>query len=578
MHPVYVIILKLYHMRKTFFLSAFIILGLISNAQEAFDISNYQVNINLHPEGHFDVKETITTEFSQERRGIIRQIPLINELGGKKFRMELSDIRVEGWPMKAERRGGVQHLRIGDPNKTIIGTQKFIIDYRVNKAILTYDGFDEFYWNVTGHEWDVPIENASFSLRFPPEWTEHIQEYKSYSGVRNDTTTQLFLDKSQGRITGSMKAPLGPKEGVTLVIRIPDSLIQGVPFLTNTNNSKGNKALTKTNHWLNLIPIGLALFLLRTWQRLGNKKPREDSGEEIYYPPDNISPAEVGTFYDNRVNRRDLISMIPYWGQQGYLKIKANGDKVILQKVQDLPANRPDYEHTFFNDLFELGSTVRLEDLKNSFYTTMSKVSKKINQQVLRLRLYDEKALKIFHSGWMIAAFLVLLLSGISSILLLNLFMGFGLIILGIMCLIIHFLQPKLSMEGIEFYKQLTSLKRHLEKPDEERLAQLLKEDPDYLNILFPYALAFGLDKNWEKQFDKLFTKPPDWYIYDGPYYDGGMHDFGRFTRTFGPRKYEDIMYSTPAPAPSSSGSNFGGGFSSGSSGGGFGGGGGSSW
>ena len=30
-----------------------------------------------------------------------------------------------------------------------------------------FDGHDEFYWNVTGNDWPVPIDHAAATVRFP---------------------------------------------------------------------------------------------------------------------------------------------------------------------------------------------------------------------------------------------------------------------------------------------------------------------------------------------------------------------------------------------------------------------------
>ena len=41
-----------------------------------------------------------------------------------------------------------------------------------------------------------------------------------------------------------------------------------------------------------------------------------------YYPPEGLPPAEAGAFIDDKTDNRDIISLLPYWGGQGYLKIR----------------------------------------------------------------------------------------------------------------------------------------------------------------------------------------------------------------------------------------------------------------
>ena len=42
------------------------------------------------------------------------------------------------------------------------------LHYRVSNGLKFFEDHDELYWNVTGDEWDVPIENASAQIFLPP--------------------------------------------------------------------------------------------------------------------------------------------------------------------------------------------------------------------------------------------------------------------------------------------------------------------------------------------------------------------------------------------------------------------------
>jgi uncharacterized membrane protein len=84
---------------------------------------------------------------------------------------------------------------------------------------------------------------------------------------------------------------------------------------------------------------------------------------------------------------------------------------------------------------------------------------------------------------------------------------------------------------------------------------------------LLPYAMLFGLEKDWAKQFDDIYTNPPGWYqgnwsAFNAGYLVGSLNDFNAASAT---------SFASPS---SSSGS----GFSGGAAGGGGGGGGGGGW
>jgi uncharacterized membrane protein len=97
-------------------------------------------------------------------------------------------------------------------------------------------------------------------------------------------------------------------------------------------------------------------------------------------------------------------------------------------------------------------------------------------------------------------------------------------------------------------------------------------EDPKQVIKLFedllPYAMLFGLEKEWAEQFNNLYTQPPGWY-------SGNMSTFNAIYLANAMSGFNSAS-SNVFTAPSSSGSSgFGGG---GFSGGGGGGGGGGGW
>ena len=84
-----------------------------------------------------------------------------------------------------------------------------------------------------------------------------------------------------------------------------------------------------------------------------------------------------------------------------------------------------------------------------------------------------------------------------------------------------------------------------------------------------PYAMAFGVEKNWASAFDDIFWSPPDWYR------GGDLRGFRTHSFTDGLFRMSTVTGAamTTAPRSSCGSSGFSGG-GGGFSGGGFGGGG----
>ena len=117
--------------------------------------------------------------------------------------------------------------------------------------------------------------------------------------------------------------------------------------------------------------------------------------------------------------------------------------------------------------------------------------------------------------------------------------------------------------------EQLLGFKDFLEHVESDRFNRMIKT-PEMFEKFLPFAMALGVERNWSKAFQGIYTEPPQWY-------QGG---------TFGPGFYPGAFVSNlnslssdagsiMSSAPTSSGSSGFGGDGGGGSGGGGGGGGG---
>jgi uncharacterized membrane protein YgcG len=147
----------------------------------------------------------------------------------------------------------------------------------------------------------------------------------------------------------------------------------------------------------------------------------------------------------------------------------------------------------------------------------------------------------------------------------------------GIIVMIASQFMPARTALGVEKREYLLGLKLYMKMAEADRLKALQSprgELTEKINVadntqlvklyekLLPYAMLFGIEKDWAKEFSALYTESPDWYAghsaFNAAYFAGSMASFGTAsTQSFTP--------------PSSSGSG-------GSSGGGGGGGGGGGW
>jgi len=133
-------------------------------------IKNFDVNITIQKDGSLLVTEKIVYDFgTNQRHGIFRNIPL-KSANGPQLYIEVLEVKDEAgkpYQYKKSITNDILKIKIGDPNIFVTGSKIYIITYQVYNAIRTFEDHDELYWNVTGNEWPVVIQNANVFVILP---------------------------------------------------------------------------------------------------------------------------------------------------------------------------------------------------------------------------------------------------------------------------------------------------------------------------------------------------------------------------------------------------------------------------
>src|ERR1700719_742581 len=150
--------------RALLFVACFIVVTSPLFAQ-SWRIADFQDIISISNDGSTLVKERINLVFIGQWHGIHRTIP-VEYPGpqGTNYTLFLDVIAVTdaaGQKLKYESKtsGGYRDLKIYIPD-AVDATQTVEISYIVRNGIRYFEDHDEFYWNVTGNDWPVPIDHA----------------------------------------------------------------------------------------------------------------------------------------------------------------------------------------------------------------------------------------------------------------------------------------------------------------------------------------------------------------------------------------------------------------------------------
>ncbi len=143
-----------------------------------------------------------------------------------------------------------------------------------------------------------------------------------------------------------------------------------------------------------------------------------------------------------------------------------------------------------------------------------------------------------------------------------------GILTAAIICIFGLFM-PARTIVGTRALEGVLGFEDFLAHVESDRFNRMIKT-PEMFEKFLPFAMALGVEKNWSKAFQNIYTQPPSWY--QGGY--GPSFYPYMFVNNLNTMSSQASGIMTSAPR-SSGGSGFGGGGGGGSSGGGFGGGGG---
>jgi hypothetical protein len=581
-------------------------------------ITDFNASYAINSDGTVHAVEDIFVDFGTlQRHGIFRDIPVEYEYDDENNRLiSLTDIRVDDGsvPHQVEISddGPNLRIRIGDPDTLVTGAQRYRIQYTINRGLNPFPDHDEFYWNVTGNDWPVPIGTSSASVTLPGPGVERVTCFQGPTGSTNPCSSSNFDGSSASFFNGS----LSERTGFTIVVGLEKgAVLVEPPELVDAHESAGEAI----DNFLGLGPvpivasilagIGLIAAVIRQWWVAGRDRwygnnvlatagapsdqkplfahetivtefaPPDVDGAQ---PPRRLRPAEIGLLVDERADTLDVTATIVDLAVRKHLSIseEETGGILGLFKKKDYELTRLEapgdallaYEQELLDALFETGSPVKLSDLKNKFHDDLARVKERLADDVTsELKLFPRSPERT-RSAYQVAGAVIggiggALIYGLGSLFGVGI-LGIPVVVAGVLVFLLAPLMPRRTADGRVMYHRALGFRRYIETAETER--QAFAERANLFEEYLPYAIVFQAVDKWAKAFEDLGEEVtrPSWYSGRGPFlasaFASNVNDFSE--------SISSVMASTPGGR---GGSGFGGG---GGSGGGGGGGGGGSW
>jgi uncharacterized membrane protein len=567
-----------------------------AQVHDGWVIDDFKSDVIIQKDGKVAVHEIITTDFSDSKHGIYRDIPYVYTDGSKKTYTDITLGEVYQDDRKAtvdlSEINGYKRIRIGDSSRTLTGKHTYDITYVVTGVLRSFTDHDELYWNVTGNNWDTQISHASVTVTLPKEGITRIA---CYEGIMSSTFPCIKESQTLTQAVFSNQNPIFPSYGMTVAVGYTKGM---VPILIVTPpKSLEDTLFTPASFGTFALSFATGLVLLVVlWTRKGRDlwyrtrsmfDPHAKAASKPLFmrqivsvefePPNHLRPAEIGVLMDEKADTLDVSATIIDLATRGYLSIKEIPKTWLLGTIDyelKKEKNADDillpYERTLLTKLFSSKDAVLLSSLKKKFYTSLKTIKSQLYTQVMTRKLFvtnPESTRTLYQTLGIgitvLGAFCIFM--GIKLIIGPLVTFGAGIVLTGLILIPFSRSMPRRTALGQELYERVKGYKLFIGGAEQYR--QQFYEKKNMFNEVLPYAIVLGLTGKFAKAMQDMGIQPenPSWYT--------GTHAFSPVYFASNINSFSDSISAVMASTPSTSG-----GFSGGGSGGGFGGGGGGSW
>jgi uncharacterized membrane protein YgcG len=557
-----------------------------------FVITNYVADMKLSrgesKRSELQVTETITANFNHSNTNHGLERAFVKQYDSHSTNFQLISVTDEnGVPQPHHWSNDT--LRIGDKDTYVKGIKTYKIRYSQQDVTKFYQDTNknEFYWDVVGVEWRVPIQSASINLTLSDDLINEVNTSMPFCYYGKSGATTRCVVNETGRGYSINQSNLLPQNGISVA----------VGFNPNTFMPYEMSLMDKVKTWVlisSIIGFVSALILsirvsVMIWHWSGRRRELGTIVPE-YLPPKEASVTSSASLLSTagllKTVGTTMSAQLIDLAVRHYVKLYEVKEKKFFQSaefeveiVKDLSDLRWE-ERELISDMFDstlVGKRINLKDLNgNSGYykRTLN------NDKELEKRLRTEYGFKEEYKE----PKKLLKKTGLIATIVGGFTLAIPLFIVGIILFIASlFTFHRLTDKGVALNRYLEGLKMYIGVAEKERLKLL--QSPEgaekvgdsstdakrivlYEKVL-PYAIVFGQEKEWAKQLSELYSQTqsqPDWYnghsgIFTAAAFSSGLSNL-----------------SGAASSVSSASSSTGGSSGGGSSGGGGGGGGGGGW
>ncbi len=388
-------------------------------------------------------------------------------------------------------------------------TATWEIRYVAEGAISYFDDADELVWRVFDADTPVPIGSVRVTMNLPGSTPPDLLVAAVDTGpdVFNTTSSPgpsmiVFEAEDIAPYTHFWIAGGFPKG----VVGHPWTYRRVMSFITPRVGFA--------------LPIFTLLMMLLVWVRRGRDEPASVHASFITEPPSGLAPAMAGALIDEKVEHQEILATLADLARRGYVRLPdpTGSKQASAQRLQLLKpaADLQGLDALVVSTIFPGGAVnVKGETIGERLRGLAVPFEEAVFAAIVKAGYFAESP-KAARRAWRKRTWWFgLLLTVVTVFLVLEDIGGWGYFFVGAVASVLAMRMfvrrmPQRTLAGAQEQRKWEAFRNYLR--DLKRF-QDLETARDSFERYLPYAVAFGVERNWARRFEGLSLPAPGWMV-----------------------------------------------------------------
>lgn len=530
-------------------------------AKQQYGITNYYTDIEVNKNNTYNINEyynVIFFENSEFERNINLQPRVI--LANGKFISYIAELDNMKAPNSTQTNKNSKSYTLKFSKKNVNTSENYKLEYNYVMGEDLDDNHDIVYINLLDNE-NIIADQISFTITLHTDITN--ENIKFYINDKLDENELITYELKDNVINGTIYN-INPKDSYSVQILLQNG------YFTNVV-----KTSASPNIWLLLFPIislTSSIILLKKYKR---KQPIRN--ENIFELTSTFDSAEVAYLYNGKIQSKDIISLIIYLANEGYMSIKNFKTHFKITKIKEYDKDNA-IQKIICDGLFQNKTEIDIKDIEGNFYPYYIDACRTIQNKKNQSKLFYPLASKFKNillmivcianfslmlrplynllNSYVFATLVSIILSLIITIvykqhkkiiryiifilkliIILSgcyLLIGYGLnlliyivgFVLSEVALYIENIIPTRTIYGNQKLYEIEQFRLELVGMNDELFEEKLKENGNYFYDMIPYTLIFDLSSWWFNKFSNKISEMPKWYSSSEKYSHEKLKEF----------------------------------------------------